>query len=100
MEFALVAMINKANYVGCNTTKKALRRMGKSIFEKLRELDIYDDHGERLKSLSELSEDQIVTLMEDTSNHRTICPICKAPVRPDSGDSLLTHIQNYHDPHR
>ena len=36
MEFALVAMINKTNYIGCNTTKKAIRKMGKSIFEKLR----------------------------------------------------------------
>ena len=78
MEFALVAMIKKANNIGCGTTKGALKKMGKSIFDKLRELNIYDDHGERLKSLSELSEDQIVTLMEDTSNHRTICPLCQA----------------------
>ena len=98
MEFALVAMIKKANNIGCGTTKGALKKMGKSIFDKLRELNIYDDHGERLKSLSELSEDQIVTLMEDTSNHRTICPMCDVPVRPVAGDSLLNHIQNYHVP--
>ena len=80
MEFALVAMINKANNIGCGTTKKALRKMGKSIFEKLRGLDIYDDHGERLKSLSELNEDQINTLLGDTSKHRITCPLplCQA----------------------
>ena len=99
MEFALVGMIKKANNIGCNTTKGALKKMGKSIFDKLRELNIYDDHGERLKSLSELNEDQINTLLEDTSKHRIICPLCQALLGSvNDNNSLLTHIQNYHDP--
>ena len=98
MEFALVGMIKKANNIGSVTTKGALKKMGKGIFNKLRALNIYDDHGERLRSLSELNEDQINTLLEDTSKHRIICPICKALVRSVSGDSLLLHLQNYHNP--
>jgi len=47
---------------------------------------------------SELNEDHMNTSLEDTSKDRIICPICKALVRSVSGDSLLLHLQNYHNP--
>ena len=95
MEFALVCMIKKANNIGTVTTKGTLKKMGKGIFNKLRALNIYDDPGERLRSLSELNEDQMNTLLADTSKHRIICPLCEAPLRSGS-DDLLVHLQNYH----
>ena len=72
--------------------------MGKSIFEKLRKLDIYDFNGERLKSLSELSEDEINTLLEDTSKHRMVCPLCQAILgSANDEDSLIQHLENHHN---
>ena len=98
MEFALVIQIKKSINNGTVITKGTIKKMGTTLFNKLRALNLYDDHGERLRSLSELNEDQINTLLEDTSKHRIICPICKALVRSVSGDSLLLHLQNYHNP--
>ena len=95
MEFALVGMIKKANNIGTATTRKALKKMGKGIFDKLRALNIYDDPGERLRSLSVLNEDQMNKLLEDTSEDRILCPLCEAPPRSGS-DDLLVHLQNDH----
>ena len=96
MEFALVGMIKKANNIGTVTTKGTLKKMGKGIFNKLRALNIYDDPGERLRPLSELNEDQMNTLLADASKDRILCPLCEAPLRSGSDNSLVVHIQNYH----
>ena len=96
MEFALVSMIKKANNIGTVTTKGTLKKMGKGIFNKLRALNIYDDPGERLRPLSELNEDQMNTLLADASKDRILCPLCEAPLRSGSDNSLLVHLQNYH----
>ena len=78
------------------TTKGTLKKMGKGIFNKLRALNIYDDPGERLRPLSELNEDQMNTLLADASKDRILCPLCEAPLRSGSDNSLLVHLQNYH----
>ena len=98
MEFALVGMIKKANNIGTATTRKALKKMGKGIFDKLRALNIYDDPGERLRSLSVLNEVQMNKLLEDTSEDRILCPLCKAPVTSVSDDSLHVHLQSHLNP--
>ena len=70
--------------------------MGIGIFNKLRALNIYDDSGARLRPLSELNEDRMTTLLADASKDRVVCPICQAPLRSDSDNTLLVHLQDYH----
>ena len=96
LEFALLSMIKKSNNIGSVTTKGTLKKMGIGIFNKLRALNIYDDPGERLRPLSELNEDQMNTLLADASKDRILCPLCEAPLRSGSDNSLLVHILNYH----
>ena len=98
MEFALVSMIKKSNNIVSVTRKRTVKKMGKSLFNKLRALDIYDDSGARLKPLSELTEDRINTLLENASKDRVVCPLCETPLRSDSDNSLFVHIQEYHNP--
>merc|ERR1712240_486149 len=98
MEFALVGMIKKANNIGTATTGKSLKKMGKGMFDKLRALDIYDGPGERRRSLSVLNEVQMNKLLEDISEDRILCPLCKAPVTSVSDDSLNVHLQIHHNP--
>ena len=98
MEFALVGMIKKANNIGTATTRKSLRKMGKAIFDKLRASNIYDGPGERRRSLSVLNEVQMNKLLEDISEDRILCPLCKAPVTSVSDDSLNVHLQIHHNP--
>ena len=98
MEFALVQQVEKSNNSGTVTTKKTLKKMGQCLFNKLRALKIYDDSGERLQPLSELTEARIHTLLKDASKATIECPICHAPVRSDSEDGLLDHIRAYHVP--
>merc|ERR1711888_167809 len=98
MEFALVQQVEKSNNSGTVTTKKTLKKMGQCLFNKLRALNIYDDSGERLQPLSELTEARIHTLLKDASKATIECPICHAPVRSDSEDGLLDHIRAYHVP--
>ena len=98
MEFALVGMIKKANNIGTATTRKSLKKMGKGIFDKLRALNIYDGPGERRRSLSVLNEVQMNKLLEDISEDRILCPLCKAPVTSVSDDSLNVHLQIHHNP--
>ena len=45
MEFALVSMIKKYDNIVSVTRKGTLSKMGKSLFDKLRALDIYEDSG-------------------------------------------------------
>merc|ERR1712240_6941 len=47
---------------------------------------------------SELNEDHMNTSPEDTSKDRITCPLCEARLRSGSGDSLLLHLENYHNP--
>ena len=54
--------------------------MGGDTFDKLRALLIYDESGERLKSLSAVSEEHMTTLL-DIAN--TICPLCKVDTLAD-----------------
>ena len=99
MEFALVQQVKKSNNAGTVTTKATLQNMGKTLFNKLRTLNIYTDSGERLKPLSELTEARINTLLEDASKKKTVlCPICQAPLRSDSDNTLFEHVRDYHTP--
>ena len=98
MEFALVSMIKKYDNIVSVTRKGTLSKMGKSLFDKLRALDIYEDSGARLKPFSELSEERINTLLENASKDRVVCPLCETQLRSDSDNSLFVHIQEYHNP--
>ena len=92
MEFALLSMVKKSINIGNEVMKSSLKKMGKNLFNKLRALLIYDDSGERLKSLSDLSEEHMNTLL-DTAN--TICPLCKVDTLADHA-ALLEHLHDYH----
>jgi len=98
MEFALLGMIKKANNIGTTTPRKSLQNMGKAIFDKLRASNIYDGPGRRRRSLSVLNEVQMNKLLEDISEDRILCPLCKAPVTSVSDDSLNVHLQIHLNP--
>ena len=53
MECALVQQVKESNNSGTVTTRKTIKEMGQSLFNKLRALTIYEDSGERLQPLSE-----------------------------------------------
>ena len=95
MEFALLSMVKKSITIGNAVTKSSLKKMGKNLFNRLRALLIYDDSGERLKSLSDLSEEHMNTLLA-TAN--TICPLCKDDILAGHA-ALLEHLHNYHAEH-
>ena len=86
MEFAVISMVKKQINVGNAVTKSCLKKMGKNLFNRLRALLIYDDSGERLKSLSDLSEEYMNTLLATAS---TICPLLK--------EDILAGHAAYHD---
>ena len=56
LEFGLVCMIGKSVNVGTSITKSSIKEMGSDLYLELRALPIYDDAGERLRLLSDLSE--------------------------------------------
>ena len=97
-EYALLGMIKKGNIIGTTTLRKSLQNMGKAIFDKLRASNIYDGPGRRRRSLSVLNEVQMNKLLEDISEDRILCPLCKAPVTSVSDDSLNVHLQIHHNP--
>ena len=97
MEFALVSMLKKANNIGSVITKGSLKKMGRTIFNKLRALNIYDDPGERLRPLSELNEEHMNRLLADASKDSTVCPICNDQVRSGDG-AFIQHIKDLHVP--
>ena len=80
MEFALLSMINKSINIGHKINKSSIKKMGKSLFNRLRALQIYDDSGERLRSLSDLSEEHMNQLPA-TAN--TTCPLCEEDILAD-----------------
>ena len=69
MEFALLSMVKKSINIGHAVTKMYLKKMGKILFKRLRALQLYDDSGERLKSLSDLSEEHMNTLLSTEKNY-------------------------------
>ena len=83
----------KANNIGIDTENNTLKGMAVRIFKNLRALNIYDGPGERRRLLSELTEDEMNTLLANAGKDRFVCPICQAPVRSDS-DNLLVHLQD------
>ena len=95
MEFALVGMLKKASNTGTVTTKGSIQKMGLGIFRKLRALNIYDDSGERPRSLAELNEERIATLLANATNDMFPCPLCGADVRRN-GNYLVEHLQEIH----
>ncbi|MEL7079762.1 MAG: hypothetical protein AAGM46_28490, partial [Cyanobacteria bacterium J06582_2] len=100
MEVALVSMIKKAQNNGNAVTKTTLRKMGKTIFNKLRALNIYDESGERLRLLRDLNEDEITTLLGNVSRKvRVTCPICFVDVG-NAKDGLYKHCQEVHGPNK
>ena len=97
-EYALLGMIKKGNIIGTTSLRKSVQNMGKAIFDKLRASNIYDGPGRRRRSLSVLNEVQMNKLLEDISEDRILCPLCKAPVTSVSDDSLNVHLQIHHNP--
>ena len=83
MEFALLSMLKKEINIGSVVTKVTLKKMGKSVFSSLRALLIYDDSGERFRSLSDLNEEHMKTLCNDE-----ILPCLAA---------LLEHLKDSHN---
>ena len=86
----------KANNIGSDTDNETLKRMALGIYNNLRALNIYDGPGERLRPLSELTEDQMNTLLANAGKDRFVCPICQAPVTSGSHYNLLLHLQDDH----
>ena len=86
----------KANNIGSDTDNDTLKRMALGIFKNLRALNIYDGPGERRRLLSELTEDEINTLLANAGKDRFVCPICQAPVTSGSHYNLLLHLQDDH----
>ena len=98
MEVALLHMIRKSMNNGTSVTQTFLKTMSKSIFNKLRDLDIYDKSGERVRLLRELNEVEVGTLMENASKKKdSICPMCK--VNCGAGDNaFMKHVEEAHVP--
>merc|ERR1739842_277348 len=101
MEFDLIQQVQKSTNSGIVTTKRTLKKIGQCIFNKLRALKIYDDSGERLQLLSDLTEARIHTLLKDASRATVTCPLCGAHIRSDAEDGhfdqeLLDHLEVYH----
>ena len=97
MEFALVQQVKKSNNSGTVTTKSTLMHLGQTLYNKLRALNIYDESGERIPPLSELTEARIHTLMEDASKATIECPLCHRFVRSDDSEPpLYDHLRAYH----
>ena len=90
MEFALLSMVKKSLNIGHAVTRSYLKKMGKDLFKRLRALQLYDDSGERLESLSDLSEEHMNTLL---STKKTICPLCKDDILAVR-DALLEQLQD------
>ena len=55
LEFGLVCMIGKSVNEGTSITKSSIREMASELYLELRALPIYDDAGEKLRPLSDLS---------------------------------------------
>ena len=68
--------------------------MGRNFYTRLRALQIYDDRGERLRSLSELSE-EIMNQLLATANTNSKCPLCEEDILFDH-QALLNHLRNEH----
>ena len=101
MEFALLEYVQKSMNAGIVMSKKTLQKIGLSLFNKLRALQIYNDAGERLQSLSALTEDRIHQLLKDASRATVECPLCGVYIRSDAEDGhfhqeLFDHLQVYH----
>ena len=86
----------KANNIGIDTENNTLKGMAVRIFKNLRALNIYDGPGERRRLLSELTEDEMNTLLANAGKDRFVCPKCQAPVTSGSDYNLLLHLQHEH----
>ena len=96
MEFALICMLKKSLNLGTAVRKKAIKTMAKDIFERLRGLQIYDDRGERLHTLTQMSEEQINMML---SKEKKECPVCQIDIYGDAAavhDVLYVHIRDTH----
>ena len=99
MEFALVIQIKKSINNGTVITKGTIKKMGTTLFNKLRALNLYDNQGERLRSIRELNEDQVNTLLKDAAKENMTCPLCHVSLRRSRvEDVLLKHVEDTHVP--
>ena len=77
LDFALLCMVGKSLNAGDAVTKSSIKKWGLSVFLGLHALLMYDYGGERIRPLSDMSEEH-VNMFLDSANYK--CPLCQADI--------------------